>query len=489
MTVKQRLRAKSKKQEQSASRQIKPNPGPQEAFLSSPADIVIFGGAAGSGKSYGLLLEAIRNVDKTGYTAVCFRRQATQVTASGGLWDTSFELYPGLGGKDVQTPKAKWTFPSGSTVTFAHLNYNKTVREWDGSQLCTILFDELQHFESEQFWYMLSRNRSTVPGIRACVRASCNPDPDSWLRHFLNWWIDDESGYPIIERSGVIRWMVRFEGELYWADSKEEVLQNFSPDLIAKGEILPMSVTFIPATIDDNPVVLENNPGYKASLSAMFDYEKLRLLGGNWNARANAGELYKRGYWQFIDVLPKKFKYMVRYWDLAGTEPSESNPDPDWTAGALIALDYSDRIYLLDMVRFRGEPKDVMDKVRETAHMDSRMYKNQVEIWLERDPGQAGKSEVWHYKKILMGYSVHDKQKRTNKLTFWRPFAVQVKEGNVYLNPAPWNHAFISEGEGVTDGTQPGHDDQIDAASGGFIVVSSYMQSEQADVMARIGGL
>lgn len=81
---------------------IKPQLAPQEKFLSTPADICIYGGAAGGGKTYGLLMEAMRHKNNGDYGAVIFRRNYTQVTAQGGLWipaeayiEISVTLYPG----------------------------------------------------------------------------------------------------------------------------------------------------------------------------------------------------------------------------------------------------------------------------------------------------------------------------------------------------------------------------------------------------------
>ena len=75
---------------------IRPQPGPQEAFLSSPADVVIYGGAAGGGKSYALLMEAVRHTANPRFGAVIFRKNSKQITSEGGLWDTSLELYGGI---------------------------------------------------------------------------------------------------------------------------------------------------------------------------------------------------------------------------------------------------------------------------------------------------------------------------------------------------------------------------------------------------------
>jgi predicted phage terminase large subunit-like protein len=457
---------------------VRPNEGPQTEFLASTADIVVFGGSAGCGKSYALLLEALRNTGTSGFQCAIFRRQSKQVTSGGGLWDTSQELYPLFGAEARTTPRHQWTFPSGAKIVFDHLQYDKSVHAWDGSQLAMVGFDELQHFTEAQFFYMLSRNRSTC-GVKSYMRATCNPDPDSFLVKLLAWWIDKE-GYPIKERSGVVRWLVRRDGKIEWFDSYDDVVERY-PVEIATQEVMPKSFTFIHATLDDNPKLLELDPSYKGNLNAMFEYERLRLLKGNWFARPQAGELFKTYYWQFLDAeeLPtfKHIKGILRYWDRAGTLPSDVTPDPDYTAGCLMAIDDQDRIIIFNMKHDRLEPHDVELLIKRTAKSDGVS----VSVWLERDPGSAGKQEVAYYIRNLAGYDVHARQKRTSKLTYWRPLAAQAKAGNVYLVRGSWNDAFIGELAAVTDGTQKGHDDQADAASGAFMVLASLMHDTYGD--------
>ena len=80
---------------------LRPQEGPQEVFLCTPADIAIYGGAAGGGKTFALLLEALRHSANPGFGAVIFRRQSIQITQEGGLWDSSFEVYGGIKGAPV----------------------------------------------------------------------------------------------------------------------------------------------------------------------------------------------------------------------------------------------------------------------------------------------------------------------------------------------------------------------------------------------------
>ncbi|MFY8041621.1 MAG: terminase large subunit domain-containing protein, partial [Rhodoferax sp.] len=205
-----------------AVKDIRPQEGPQEAFLASSADIVIYGGAAGGGKTFAILMEPLRHVDVADFGAVIFRRESVQITNEGGLWDTAMSIYPLVGGSPKTLPKPMFKFPSGAKITFAHLNHETDVLGWQGSQVPLIEFDELTHFTRTQFFYMLSRNRSTC-GVRPYVRATCNPDADSWVAELIAWWIDQTTGLPIMERSGVVRWMVRVSDQIRWADTPEQL--------------------------------------------------------------------------------------------------------------------------------------------------------------------------------------------------------------------------------------------------------------------------
>lgn len=452
--------------------ELKPQPGPQTEFLSCPADIVLYGGAAGAGKTFAELLEAVRHISNSNFGAVIFRRESSQIANEGGPWDTALDMYGPLGAKFVTSPKYIAKFPSGAKITFSHMQLERHTRQWDGSQIPLIMFDELQHFTAAQFWYMLSRNRSTC-GVRPYIRATLNPDPDSFLRELLAWWIDQRTGDPIHERSGVIRWLIRKDGEVLWGDSKEELIEKYG------RKVRPKSFTFIMAELKDNPALLQADPDYEGNIEAMLDYEQKRLKG-NWFARPTAGEMFKRHYFAIVELEEVPYiKHKIRYWDRASTVPSDVNPDPDYTAGGKMGLDKHNNLYIFDMVRDRMESPDVIKTVKLMGDIDT----TEVTIGLEQDPGQAGKMEMEYYQTTLAGYPIQPFPKRGSKLAYWRPLAVHAKAGKVFLVRGAWNEAFIMEAEGVTDGTQPGHDDQIDSAAGGFMVLTSDIHSSGSDTL------
>ncbi len=279
---------------------IKPQDGFQVQFLSSPADITIGGAAAGVGKTFAELLAPLRHKDTKGFNAIFFRRTTVQIRNPGGLWDESTNLYP-LFNASSNSQHLSWFFPSGVLVKFAHLEHEKNIYDHQGAQYCLIIFDELTHFTKKQFWYLLSRNRSTC-GVKPYCMASCNPDPDSFVAELIEWWIDQNEklpdgeknpnyGYPINERIGVVRFLIVDQDTYVWGNTKQEVIAK-CPHIFGNPafagidpESLVKSITFIPGNIYDNKELMRKNPEYLSNLMAQDEDEKLRLLYGNWKIR------------------------------------------------------------------------------------------------------------------------------------------------------------------------------------------------------------
>ncbi|RVC47594.1 terminase [Mesorhizobium sp. M4A.F.Ca.ET.090.04.2.1] len=459
---------------------IRPQPGPQTAFLSSAADIAIYGGAAGGGKSWALLMEPLRHVHNPDFGAVFFRRTTVQVRNEGGLWDESEKLYPLLQARSRAAPDLDWTFPGGATVSFGHLEHEKTVQNWQGSQIPLICFDELTHFSAKQFWYMLSRNRSMC-GVRPYVRATCNPDADSWVAEFIAWWIDEESGLAIPERAGVIRWMVRIGDAIIWADNPQDLAEYRAPN--ERGEmvpILPKSVTFIPAKLTDNPALMAADPSYIANLMALPTVERERLLGGNWKIRPAAGLLFQRGWCKVVDVAPSILK-AVRGWDLASTPKTEEN-DPDWTTGTKIGKLADGAFIVLDHRRDRQGPNGVETLLKNTADEDGKT----VEISLPKDPGAAGKSYAVTLTKKLLGFNVRSTPETGDKVTRFNAFSAQAEAGNVLVLRGPWNTTWFNELEGFPEGA---HDDDADSTSRAFNALTARFETnDEFAAPIRVGG-
>jgi predicted phage terminase large subunit-like protein len=448
---------------------IAPQPGPQTSFLACSADVVIYGGAAGGGKTWGLLLDALRYAalePVSGFGAVIFRRTAPQIKAQGGLWDEAAKLYPLAGGKPNKTDFA-WDWPThGTRIRFAHMQYDDDMYNWQGSQIPYLAFDELTHFGESAFFYMLSRNRSTC-GVKPRVRATVNPDPDSWVKAFLAPWVDDD--YPWHAEPGQVLRFYRENDATYWLRSTDAI-----PPHIKREHL--KTATFIPARLADNPALIRVNPEYEANLMALPRIERERLLGGPlaWKMRAE-GNVFKREWFKVASEAPYEvietpegeqerrslILESVRYWDIAATE-AKPGTDPDWTVGVLLGRVANGNYYVLDVVRERRSPKGVKALLIETGARDGRT----VRIRIEQEPGSSGKAIIDEYVTALDGYDVRGVRSTGNKETHAAPFSAQVEAGHVFLLQALWNAPYINELCAFP--TQGIHDDQVDGSSGAY---------------------
>lgn len=446
---------------------LKPQRGPQERFMATAADICIYGGAAGGGKTYGLLMQPLRYKDVSGFGCTIFRKNHNQIFSQGGLWDVASKMYSQIPGAHPRMSSYSWLFDDKkgnavSKVTFAHIERDQDLDKWQGTQICAIEFDELTHFSEKAFFYMLSRNRSTC-GVKPFVRASCNPDADSWVAKFIEWWIDQDTGYPIPERSGKIRYFVRREEKLYWADTRKELWERFNLNTAEEREE-PKSVTFIMSRLEDNKELLRVNPGYMANLKAMPLVERERLLYGNWKIKAAAGLYFKRSQLgNYLEILPADIIQYVRCWDLAATEETV-NGDAAYTAGVLMGKRKNGRYVVIDVVNKQMSAADVRNTIKLTAQLDRAKYKR-VRIRLPKDPGQAGKEQADSYIKFLSGFDVTTVAETGSKEARAEPMAAQWQAGNFDIMIGDWNEEYLLQLENFPSGK---FKDMVDASANGF---------------------
>lgn len=451
---------------------LKPQEGPQTAFMATPAQICVYGGAAGGGKSFGLLLSALRYKNVPGFGCTIFRRNFNQIFSQGGLWDESMKIYSGIKGAQPQMSLGRWKFCNKdgqivSTVKFAHIERDDELGKWQGSQICEIGFDELTHFSEKAFFYMLSRNRSSC-GVTPFVRATCNPDADSWVAKFIEWWIDQDTGYPIPERSGKLRWFIRRDEVLHWANTKEELWERFNLTTDEEKEE-PRSVTFIMSRLQDNKELLKVNPQYMANLKALSIIERERLLHGNWKIKAAAGLFFKRTQLgDILEKLPEDVIRWVRCWDLAATEKTDKG-DPAYTAGVLIGKRKNGRYIVADVINKQMAASDVRQTIKLTAQADKAKYKR-VRIRLPKDPGQAGKEQAESYIKFLAGFDVTTVAESGSKESRAEPMAAQWQAGNFDILAGPWNEEYLQQLENFPDSM---FKDMVDASANGFAEIET----------------
>lgn len=448
--------------------EIRPQRGPQELFLASPADIVIYGGSAGGGKTWGLTAEPLRHIHNPDFRAVIFRRTYPQIMNPGGLQDEASSLYPLLRGHATQPASGvTWTFPLGAVIRFAHLQHDQTVRNWQGSQIPLIGFDELTHFSAAQFWYMFSRNRS-LSGIQPYIRAATNPEP-GWVADLIDWWIGDD-GYAIPERSGVIRWFVRYHEEIVWAKDPDDLTRRY------RG-VMPKSLTFIPARLQDNPILMEKDPGYLANLLSLPLVERERLLGGdngkrggNWKIQPSGGKVFNRSWYQVVPLseVPDGGQE-CRFWDLAATEQKLKGDDPDYTAGVKVRK-VKGHYYVMDCIEQRVGPTEADNLIKATAKRDRQQIQRQggntryLVRW-EIEGGASGKRDTRHIAQLLDGFDAHGVSPQGDKVTRAKALASQSEHGFVYLVTGDWNERWLQHMHHQPDWP---HDDIMDASAGAY---------------------
>jgi predicted phage terminase large subunit-like protein len=480
--------------------------GKQALFGAVDADVIIFGGAAGSGKSHALLVDFARQefIDNLDYRAVIFRRTYPEFTQAGGLVDESRKIYQPIKGSFAEKPNLEWRFASGSRISFRHLQHEKTVYSYQGAQIARIGFDELTHFTEDQFFYLLSRNRS-VSGIKPAVRATCNPDADSWVADFISWWIDPRTGYAIEERAGVVRYFVREGNTVHWADTRDELIEKFDlknklfemippdireefladDDVKIKPEDLVKSFTFIPATIFDNRALIKVNPTYLANLYALHPIERERLLKGNWKVKYEAGTVFDRTWFEILDSIPDDWKLIgkVRFWDLAATAKENAENYHCYTSGTLVykyeriktvlsdGKEVREFVYVVaDNLCEQKKVGEVELMLKNTAGIDGKT----VAVRWEQEGGSSGKFVENTITNVIREYHPnHDVAAiapQGDKLTRALPAATAASRGQIFLlRDSVWNNRFLNACQNF-DGNKktPPVNDIVDSLSGAF---------------------
>lgn len=412
-------------------------------------------------------MSALRYKNVPGFGCTIFRKNFNQIFAQGGLWDESMQIYQDVKGACPKFARGQWLFCNDkgevlSKVTFAHIEKDEDVHKWQGSQICELGFDELTHFTEKTFFYMLSRNRSAC-GVEPFVRATCNPDANSWVAKFIEWWIDQDTGYPIPERSGKIRWFIRRDEVLYWANTRQELWKQFNLKTDEERSE-PRSVTFIMSKLSDNKELMKVNPGYLANLKALSQIERERLLYGNWKIKAAAGLYFKRSQLgDILESIPADVIQWVRCWDLAATEKDDKG-DPAYTAGVLMGKRKNGRYVVADVVNKQMSASDVRKTIKLTAQSDRAAYKR-VRVRLPQDPGQAGKEQAESYIKFLSGFDVTTVAESGTKEARAEPMAAQWQAGNFDIVFGQWNEEYLLQLENFPDGK---FKDMVDASANAF---------------------
>ena len=277
---------------------IRPHAGFQEKFVRSNVDVVFGGGQLAGGKTFGAVLMTSEPSLDPRFNGLFLRNNLGDARAAGGLLDTLRDIY-GSYVEIVESGEPRATFPSGARIDVTHVadqSREKVLQRFKGRQYDYIYFDEMNGFTWDCFTAIYSRNRGTAAWTGK-VRGTTNPDKNSWLRIFLDWYIGPD-GIIRDDRNGVVRYFY-INGEtvndVVWGDSKEEVYQKckIGIDRVLSKingktgkstyQDLIKSFTFYLGRISENKAMMGDNKGYVGSVALTGGRSAQQLLEGNWN--------------------------------------------------------------------------------------------------------------------------------------------------------------------------------------------------------------
>lgn len=438
----------------------------QEIYLNDKTnDIIIWGGAASSGKSFLSALDIMVNGwEDPHYRATIVRRQKEQFKQAGGLFDECSTMYSHYGVKP-RGNSLDFKFHKGAFVKMQGSDKPKDKHDFQGNQSTTFLVDEAQQLNEENVVYLLSRNRSKSKQHHS-LKLVCNPDYNSFLRKWLEMGgYLDEQGVPKPEMDGVTTWYCEVFGETLILPSIEAFEERF-PDLKVGEDIVPQKLVFYAANVHDNPYVCKYLKPYVAKLKNLPHIERLRLYEGSWYAKEESSGLFKKEWCEIVDAadVPHDLR-QARCYDKAGTLPSTANPDPDWTVGVKGGIDEDGYLWVTDMVRFRDRPAIVQKTMEETGLKDGK----HVAVGIPQDVGSAGKEAMEVSRALLMkrGLNVIVNRASKGKAVRFEPVSIMAQNRQIKVVKGDWNEAFFEELETLDFSIrQRGrHDDIADALS------------------------
>lgn len=260
-------------------------------------------------KSFSLLMEALYDIQNPNFAALLLRKETKDLDS---LINDSYKLYSDFGDYNKSLNDMTWNFHNGGWLKFSYYagSYQAFKDRFQGRQYAYIGIDEITQCAYKKFKYLITVNRN-ASHIRSRFWGTCNPDPDSWVRKFIDWWID-EDGYAIPERCGKIRYCY-MDGDspdsIFWGDTREEVYEQckhiidplwndkleeiYAPMGMTRLDVYIKSVTFIRADVSENIKLLTSDPSYLGNLAQQDEEQRMRDLQANWNWKAAGDDMIK----------------------------------------------------------------------------------------------------------------------------------------------------------------------------------------------------
>lgn len=279
--------------------------GGQEDMLAVDADIKICGGSRGGSKSFSSLMEVLKDIKNPDFHATILRNEKDDLQS---LVTDSYKLFSQFGTYNKSQNDMTWNFYNGGWLKFSYYAgaYQDFKTRFQGRQYAYVCIDEGTQCPYKKFKYLLTNNRNAAH-IRNRFWITCNPDPESWVRKFIDWWVDEE-GYIIPERNKVIRYCF-MDGDtpdsIYWGDTREEVYlqckgiidklwkDSYAELGYSKLEMFIKSATFIRADVSENIKLISTDASYIANLAQQDEEQRMRDLEANWNWKASGDDMIK----------------------------------------------------------------------------------------------------------------------------------------------------------------------------------------------------
>lgn len=465
----------------------------QRNFLASDARIIIAGGAMGSGKSHIGLMRHLRWVEDPNYRGFCIRKNSTAIMQSGGLFESAVSLYrqysPDI---KIRTRDKQIVFPSGATISFDHYEDDRADDNYQGIEISNAMYDEAAHAKERHIWWLISRLRRRDTSNNS-IWLTCNPDPDSYLFKWVEWWLFPEGhpnhGMPDPSKNGKRRYLLRKGDELYWGDTEEEVILKYgNPSLPIDHpmQVKPLSVEAHLGNIYDNPVLIAARPEYLANLEALPEIEKQRNLYGSWTARPEGAGYWRRAWVEELThYVRERGTKTVRSFDFAGSLKSDLYPYPDYTASVRMNKSPDGEYIIDDIRRTRIRYGDWEQFVLDCARHDPP----NTEYLIPVDPNpMAARATDEFVKRLRQKHRLTVRKMKTNgsKLDRFRPFSSATQNGQVKVlkdcgidfendisNSNDFFYKELEQFDGNKRNGENGKDDLVDSCSDAFYILAS----------------